>query len=106
MASKGFNFDLLNWKLPNVILGMIYGFPDYLIATNRNLKYKTKPDWWLGGFSKEIHDPALLAAIAEEVSVAKTNGSQVDEQKLADWIKWKQSLRTWNDVRIMERIKP
>lgn len=95
---KGFNWDVLNWKLPNIVLGLIYGFPEYRIAITRNQRYKVYPDWRLGGFSKEIHDPELLAAITAEKAVAIANGVKVDEQRLDDWIKYKQSLKTWNDA--------
>lgn len=95
---RGFNWDALNWKLPNIVLALIYGFPEYRIATTRNERYKVYPDWRLGGFSKEIHDPELLSAITAEKAVAIANGVKLDEKRLDDWIKYKQSNKTWNDT--------
>lgn len=103
---RGFDWGMVNFDLPNIMLCQIWGFPKYRIATTRNRTFKQYPKWWLGGFSKEINDPALLEAIEAEKQKAIAAGIKVDEKKLDDWIRWKKQARTWNDVRTMERIKP
>lgn len=103
---RGFDWNQINFDLPNIVLSLIWGFSQCRIGTTRNINFKPYQKWWLGGFSKEIHEPELLLAIEEEKQKAIAAGIGVDEQKLDDWIKWKQQVRTWNDVRAMERIKP
>lgn len=88
--NSSFNWDSLNWKLPNIVLCMIYDFPNFRIAVSRSRLFKGKPGWNLGGYSKLANDPVFLEELEAEKKKAKALGIAVNESKIEEWLKYKQ----------------
>lgn len=85
--------DKFNFKLPNIVLSMVYGIPTYMIANERNRWYKDRPIWRLGGYSRLIHDKEFLAELEAEKKKAVELGYKPDSEKIAAWLKIKQEYR-------------
>lgn len=86
---RGFDWDSVNWKLPNIVLQMIYDMPKNAVANSRGRNFKEKPAWHLGGYSKLINDPDFMSELAAERNKAADLGIASDDKRLDEWLQWK-----------------
>jgi hypothetical protein len=86
---KDRNLEIINWKLPDTVITLIYGLNGH-VAANARCQYNFgRPAWRVSGFSSAHKDPELLAAIEEEKKKAKAAGVAVDDKRISDWLEYK-----------------
>ena len=79
--------ELMDWRLPNIILGMIWPYGSWKIALLRSNHLKQKPEWFAGGlFGTFFNDPVFLETMNAEIEKAKANGIEVDKVKIENYL--------------------
>lgn len=79
--------ELMDWRLPNIILGMIWSFDSWKIALLRSNYLKQKPQWFAGGlFGTFFNDPVFLEVMNAEIEKAKADGIEVDRVKIENYL--------------------
>lgn len=63
------NYSNMNWNLPNIVLGKIWGAKAYNFATIRHRTQKGSPKWRVNGFNKEKlkENGEFMEAINQEI---------------------------------------
>lgn len=82
-------WDEINFDLPNIVLTMIYGFGDNVVAASRNILFKHKARWHMSGFSKMINDEEFIADMQAEIVKATAAGYKPDTERIEKWLAWK-----------------
>lgn len=88
---RAFDYSKIDWRLPNKAISLIWKMPTYRLAIERSkyLHLGREKMWKMGGFSKQAHDPELLAAIQAELRKAIAEGTD-NTAEVMDWLRWRQ----------------
>jgi len=77
----------IDWRLPNVALGLIWGRSNYWAANRRCQTFGGPAEWTIKGIASKCYlDAEFIKAVADESKNARSHGFSSNSKAVADWL--------------------